>query len=129
MCIGRPGCSIMLQAVPSCGANTVFAFHKKSKVGAVYIQIGAFMRSQHAIDQRRREPNVRPGLAERQQPHVASYARTQVRSSSRLQSCPAVRLPFIFSASGCSDRRFEATVPSSRTANAWTSDGSSRSNA
>src|SRR3954469_17962657 len=77
---------------------------------------------QDPVDQARRHAKVTRRLAECEQLH-----RTQSRSASRVHSSPAFSEPLTLGASGCSDSGFAATVPSSRNANAMTSDGETSS--
>src|SRR5215475_4545023 len=77
---------------------------------------------QDPVDQTRHQAKVARRLAERDQLH-----RTQSRSASRVHSSPAFSEPLTLGASGCSDSGFAATVPSSRSANAMTSEGETSS--
>jgi hypothetical protein len=85
------------------------------------------LKAQHAIDEPGDRSKVRFCLAEEDEPHEAFSLSTQSFSASRLHSWPAESEPLSFSASGCSARHFTATVPSSRSAKACMSAGSTSS--
>lgn len=122
-----------LQVWPGNGYRRRSWYRRPAKVGALRDCLRAALAATKAPPLRRFGP---PSLQQPENPtrprtpssRSANYPPiTQSRSGSMLQSWPALTIPRVLAASGCSARLFVTTTTSSRSANTCTSSTSSSS--